>query len=135
MEADWACSHQGVICLSGLIIDACGWAALVDARLNLDVAMAPIIGSPKLLVLDSVAKELESLSNKRSGLLLDLLEQRSERMPDIEGMKHTDDMLVKVSVDSGWPVLTVDKRLKERLVSAGGSYIEVTSGYSLRLVD
>ena len=135
MEADWACSHQGVICLSGLIIDACGWAALVDARLNLDVAMAPIIGSPKLLVLDSVARELESLSNKRSGLLLDLLEQRSERMPDIEGMKHTDDMLVKVSVDSGWPVLTVDKRLKERLVSAGGSYIEVTSGYSLRLVD
>ena len=124
-----------MICLSGLIIDACGWAALVDARLNLDVAMAPIIGSPKLLVLDSVARELESLSNKRSGLLLDLLEQRSERMPDIEGMKHTDDMLVKVSVDSGWPVLTVDKRLKERLVSAGGSYIEVTSGYSLRLVE
>lgn len=124
-----------MICLSGLIIDACGWAALVDARLNLDVAMAPIIGSPKLLVLDSVARELERLSNKRSGLLLDLLEQRSERMPDIEGMKHTDDMLVKVSVDSGWPVLTVDKRLKERLVSAGGSYIEVTSGYSLRLVD
>ena len=124
-----------MICLSGLIIDACGWAALVDARLNLDVAMAPIIGSPKLLVLDSVARELESLSNKRSGLLLDLLEKRSERIPDIEDMKHTDDMLVKVSVDSGWPVLTVDKRLKERLVSAGGSYIEVTSGYSLRLVD
>ena len=124
-----------MICLSGLIIDACGWAALVDARLNLDVAMASIIGSPKLLVLDSVARELESLSNKRSGLLLDLLEKRSERIPDIEDMKHTDDMLVKVSVDSGWPVLTVDKRLKERLVSAGGSYIEVTSGYSLRLVD
>ena len=124
-----------MICLSGLIIDACGWAALVDARLNLDVAMAPIIGSPKLLVLDSVARELESLSNKRSGLLLDLLEKRSERVPDIEDMKHTDDMLVKVSVDSSWPVLTVDKRLKERLVSAGGSYIEVTSGHSLRLVE
>ena len=124
-----------MICLSGLIIDACGWAALVDARLNLDVAMAPIIGSPKLLVLDSVARELESLSNKRSGLLLDLLEKRSERIPDIEDMKHTDDMLVMVSVDSGWPVLTVDKRLKERLVSAGGSYIEVTSGHSLRLVE
>ena len=135
MATDWTCGHQGVICLSGLVIDACGWVALVDARLNLDVAMAPIIGSPKLLVLDSVARELESLSNKRSGLLLDLLEKRSERIPDIEDMKHTDDMLVKVSVDSGWPVLTVDKRLKERLVSAGGSYIEVTSGHSLRLVE
>jgi len=30
--------------------------------------------------------------------------------------------------------LTVDRRLKERLVSSGGSYIEVTSGPSLRLV-
>ena len=134
MATYWTCGHQGVICLSGLIIDACGWVALVDARLNLDVAMASVVGSPKLLVLDSVAKELENLSKKRSGLLLDLLEQRSERMPDIEEMKHTDDMLVKLSVDGGWPVLTVDRRLKERLVGAGGSYIEVTSGPSLRLV-
>ena len=134
MATDWTCSHQGVICLSGLIVDACGWVALIDARLNLDVAMAPVVGSPKLLVLDSVAKELENLSKKRSGLLLDLLEQRSERIPDIEDMKHTDDMLVKLSVDDGWPVLTVDRRLKERLVGAGGSYIEVTSGPSLRLV-
>ena len=123
-----------MICLSGLIVDACGWVALIDARLNLDVAMAPVVGSPKLLVLDSVAKELENLSKKRSGLLLDLLEQRAERIPDIEDMKHTDDMLVKLSVDDGWPVLTVDRRLKERLVGAGGSYIEVTSGPSLRLV-
>ena len=134
MATDWTCGHQGVICLSGLVIDACGWVALVDARLNLDVAMASVVGSPKLLVLDSVARELESLSNKRSGLLLDLLKERSERIPDIEDVKHTDDMLVKVSVDSGWPVLTVDRRLKERLVGAGGSYIEVTSGPSLRLV-
>lgn len=134
MAADWTCSHQGVICLSGLIIDACGWVALVDARLNLDVAMASVVGSPKLLVLDSVAKELESLSRKRSGLLLDLLGQRSERIPDFEDMKHTDDMLVKLSLDGGWPVLTVDRRLKERLIGAGGSYIEVTSGPSLRLV-
>ncbi len=120
--------------MSSVLIDACGWVALVDARLNLDVAMASVAGSPRLLVLDSVAKELDNLSKNRGGLLLDLLEQRSERMSDIEGMKHTDDMLVELSVESGWPVLTVDRRLKERLVSAGGSYIEVTSGPSLRLV-
>ena len=124
-----------MICLSGLIIDACGWVALVDARLNLDSAMASVVGSPKLLVLDSVAKELENLSNKREGLLLDLLERRSERIPDIEGMKHTDDMLGKLSLDGKWPVLTVDKRLKERLIGVGGSYIEITSGPSLRLVE
>ena len=120
--------------MSSVIIDACGWVALVDARLNLDVAMASVAGSPRLLVLDSVDAELQKLSQTRGGLLLDMLEQKSERMSDIEGIKHTDDMLVDLSVESGWPVLTVDRRLKERLVSAGGSYIEVTSGPSLRLV-
>ena len=44
--------------MSSVLIDACGWVALVDARLNLDVAMASVAGSPRLLVLDSVAKEL-----------------------------------------------------------------------------
>ena len=97
--------------MSSVLIDACGWVALVDARLNLDVAMASVAGSPRLLVLDSVAKELENLSKTRGGLLLDLLEQRSERMSDIEGIKHTDDMLVELSVESGWPVLTVDLSL------------------------
>ena len=120
--------------MSSVLIDACGWVALVDVRLNLDVAMASVAGSPRLLVLDSVNAELQKLSQTRGGLLHDLLEQKSERMSDIEGMKHTDDMLVELSVESGWPVLTVDRRLKERLVSAGGSYIEVTSGPSLRFV-
>ena len=120
--------------MSSVLIDACGWVALVDARLNLDVAMASVAGSPRLLVLDSVDAELQKLSQTRGGLLLDLLEQKSERMSDIEEMKHTDDMLVELSVESGWPVLTVDWRLKERMVSAGGSYIEVTSGPALRLI-
>ena len=40
--------------MSSVLIDACGWAALVDARLNLDVAMASVAGAPRLLVLDSV---------------------------------------------------------------------------------
>lgn len=121
--------------MSSVLIDACGWVALVDARLNLDIAMASVAGAPRLLVLDSVDAELQKLSQTRGGLLLDLLEQRSEKMSDIEGMKYTDDMLVELSGESGWPVLTVDRRLKERLISSGGSYIEVTSGPSLRLVD
>ena len=120
--------------MSSVLIDACGWVALVDAKLNLDVSMASVAGSPRLLVLDSVAKELGNLSKTRGGLLLDLLELRSDRMSDIEGMKHTDDMLVELSVEGGWPVLTVDRQLKERLVSSGGTYIEVTSGPALRLV-
>ena len=43
-------------------------------------------------------------------------------------------MLVELSVESGWPVLTVDRRLKERLVSSGGSYIEVTS-IKIRIIE
>tara|TARA_B100000902_G_scaffold9082_2_gene11359 strand:+ start:6896 stop:7261 length:366 start_codon:yes stop_codon:yes gene_type:complete len=121
--------------MSSVLIDACGWAALVDAKLNLDSAMASVAGSPKLLLLDSVASELHALAKKRSGLLLDLLEKRSERISDIEGMSHTDDMLVSLAIEMGSPVLTVDRRLKERLVSSGGSYIEVTSGPSLRRVE
>ena len=77
---------------------------------------------------------MDNLSKTRGGLLLDLLEQKSERMSDIEGIKHTDDMLDVLSVESSWPVLTVDRRLKERLDSSGGSYIEDTSGPALRLV-
>lgn len=120
--------------MSSVLIDACGWVALVDARLNLDVAMAQVAGAPRLLLLESVAAELQALGDRRGGLLLDLLDARCERMSDVEEMTHTDDMLVSLSVEGGWPVLTVDRRLKERLVSAGGSYIEVTSGPALRRV-
>jgi len=44
-------------------------------------------------------------------------------------------MLIELSKTNNWPVLTVDRRLKERLVSSGASYIEVTSGPTLRLVS
>ena len=55
-------------------------------------------------------------------------------MPNIQGIKHTDDMLIKLSMERSWPVLTVDRELKERLINSGGSYIEVTSRRVLRLI-
>ena len=120
--------------MSGVLIDACGWVALVDARLNLDSAMLEVAGSPNYILLNSVNKELYELSKTRGGLLLELLSSRCEMREDVVGMNHTDDMLVDISKTNGWPVLTVDRRLKERLVSVGASYIEVTSGPALRLV-
>ncbi|HJN70378.1 MAG: hypothetical protein QF500_00080 [Candidatus Thalassarchaeaceae archaeon] len=120
--------------MSGVLIDACGWVALVDARLNLDSAMLEVAGSPNYILLNSVNKELHELSKRRGGLLLELLSSRCEMREDVVGMNHTDDMLVDISKTNGWPVLTVDRRLKERLVSVGASYIEVTSGPALRLV-
>ena len=116
-----------------VLVDACGWVAMMDAGLNLDEAMKNVVGKVDLLVLDSVQNELELLSQRKKGLLLELLVNRSERVPDIEGMSHPDEMLVQMSTANGWPVLTVDRQLKERLIGSGGSYIEVTSGRSLRL--
>ena len=116
-----------------VLVDACGWVAMMDAGLNLDEAMKNVVGKADLLVLDSVQNELELLSQRKKGLLLELLVNRSERVPNIEGMSHPDEMLVQMSTANGWPVLTVDRQLKERLIGSGGSYIEVTSGRSLRL--
>ena len=118
-----------------VLVDACGWVAMMDGGLNLDEAMKNVVGKADLIVLDSVQNELELLSQRRKGLLLELLVVRSERVPDIEGMSHPDEMLIQMSTANGWPVLTVDRQLKERLIGSGGSYIEVTSGRSLRLVS
>ena len=118
----------------GVLVDACGWAALMDAGLNLDEAMKGVVGQADLMVLECVQRELELLSQHRTGLLLGLLESRSEKVSDLDGMTHPDEMLVTLSGSSGWPVLTVDRGLKERLISSGCSYIEVTSGRFLRLV-
>ena len=118
----------------GVLVDACGWAALMDAGLNLDEAMKGVVGQADLMVLECVQLELELLSQQRKGLLLGLLESRSEKVSDLDGMVHPDEMLVTLSGSSGWPVLTVDRGLKERLIASGCSYIEVTSGRFLRLV-
>ena len=116
----------------GVLVDACGWASLVDAGINLDISLGKVVGEAQLKVTRGVKEELDRLSKTRSGLLLDLLYSRSE-IVEFEDA-HTDDSLLSISAEMSWPVLTVDKGLKSRLVSSGCSYIEVTSGPSLRLV-
>jgi rRNA-processing protein FCF1 len=121
--------------LDCVLIDACGWAALVDAELNIDISMSKIIGKPRYLLLEKVKQELESLSKQRRGLLLDLLDKKSELIQAPMGLRHTDQMLLELSRENGWPVLTIDRRLKERLINTGGSYIEITSKNVLRLIQ
>ncbi|HJM77737.1 MAG: hypothetical protein QGF28_06390 [Candidatus Thalassarchaeaceae archaeon] len=118
----------------GVLVDTCGWISLVDAGLNLDSSLGEVVGEANLILIDSVRDELEALDAERRGLLLDLLYVRADSAT-AEGISHTDDALVTLSVQNSWPVLTVDRRLKERLIDAGGSYIEVTSGPALRLVS
>jgi rRNA-processing protein FCF1 len=117
----------------GVLVDACGWVSLVDAGLNLDISLNETIGEAELKITDSVRRELDSLAGSRGGLLLDLLYSRAEVVKSDEG--HTDTSLVEISIDTGWPVLTVDRGLKRKLVERGCSFIEVTSGPSLRLVE
>ena len=117
----------------GVLVDACGWVSLVDAGLNLDISLNETIGEAELKVTDSVRRELDSLAGSRGGLLLDLLYSRAEFVKSDEG--HTDTNLVEISIETGWPVLTVDRGLKRKLVERGCSVIAVTSGPSLRLVE
>ena len=116
----------------GVLVDACGWVSLVDAGLNLDISLNETIGEAELKITDSVRMELDSLAGSRGGLLLDLLYSRAEVVKSDVG--HTDTNLVEISFETGWPVLTVDRGLKRKLVERGCSFIEVTSGPSLRLV-
>ena len=119
----------------GVLVDACGWVALTEARLNLDSSMKEVVGTAELKLLESVDRELGVLSVKQKGLLLELLRKRCEVIHDLEGVRHPDEMLTILSSENGWPVLTVDTNLKRRLIEEGGSYIEVASGRYLRLVQ
>ena len=118
----------------GVLVDACGWAALIDADLNIDSVMTDFLGEFEFKVIESVNDELQRVPLKRRKLSLKLLEIKCEIIPDIENMSHTDDMLLNISLENSWPVLTVDKELKERLIKSGGSYIEVTSSRNLRII-
>lgn len=120
--------------LVGVLVDACGWAALIDADLNIDSVMTDILGEFEFKVIESVNDELQRVPLKRRKLSLKLLEIKCEIIPDIENMNYTDDMLLNISLENSWPVLTVDKELKERLIKSGGSYIEVTSSRNLRII-
>ena len=116
-----------------VLVDACGWVSLIDAGLNLDISLNEVVGKAELKITAGVRDELESLSKTRGGLLLDLLYSRSEVVDSESG--HTDDALLAIATENRWPVLTVDRILKKRLVEEGCSYIEVTSGPSLRIVE
>ncbi|MCP2507627.1 MAG: hypothetical protein NLN64_04985 [Candidatus Thalassarchaeaceae archaeon] len=117
-----------------VLVDACGWAALMDAKLNVDSALIGVIGEFELILMERVKEELDELSKTKRNLLLSLLEVKSTLVANIKGLTYTDDMLIKMSIENSWPVLTVDRELKERLINSGGSYIEVTSRKILKLI-
>ena len=121
--------------LLDLIIDACGWAAVVDARLNIDLELLSLMGRPRWVLPEGVKAELERLAQTRQGLLLDLLFSRAVVEATNGGWTHPDDHVVHIAGTQDAAVLTVDRALKGRLMQAGIPIIEVVDGARLRKVD
>jgi rRNA-processing protein FCF1 len=122
--------------MGDVLIDACGWVALVDASINIDIALSKVIGPPHFILLDMVLEELEELDAGRPhsrNLILDLLRQRSTLIE--HSAMHTDDALLEVAVQRNIPILTVDAEMKRRTLESGLGVLEIVKGKRVRLVD
>ncbi len=120
--------------VASILIDTCGWVAVVEARINIDLALKNQLGTIEIKVTQSVMNELEHLAKQESrNLLMDLLQERAELVSG-QGA-HTDDELLNLAVCHQWPVLTVDKNLKNRLYNANASVIEVHGSKRLRYIE
>jgi len=117
-----------------VIIDSCGWVALIEAGINIDISMNELVGPYQLVLIPSVEQEINKLNTGGSNLLLELLQSKSIPQ-DVSGDSHTDDQILSLARDKGWPVLTVDRELKRRLIEASCSVIEVVANKRLRLAS
>ena len=82
--------------MGDVLIDACGWVALIDAGLNIDSALSSLIGPPHFILLPSVLEELTLIQEKRTlrnTIMLELLLQRSTMVEEKSG--HTDDLMTQ----------------------------------------
>ena len=78
-----------------IIVDSCGWVAIIDASINFESELERMFGSYNLILIDLVEHELQDLENdrpKRRSLLLDLLKQKSISMKSAS-LGHTDDLI------------------------------------------
>ena len=122
-----------------VLIDACGWVAVIDSGMNFDAELLHILGRPQLLLLPKVEEELERLDALRprgKKLLLAMLAVKSETIvPSLEAGEHTDDQLADLAHSSGMIVLTVDIPLKKRLFERAVPVLEVTKNKRLHLIE
>ncbi len=122
--------------MGDVLIDACGWVALIDGSFNIDVALSNLVGPPHFILIDLVQEELEEIeANRPRGkkLMLDLLQQRSTYVE--HPTMHTDDALIEIADQRGIPILTVDANLKRRALGKGIAILEVVKGKNIRLVN
>ncbi len=120
-----------------VLIDACGWVACMDARLNVEQELEALLGPCSWTIIPSVMQELERLQPQRprsKPLLLGLLEQKAT-VVDVPFAGHTDNQLLSLACEEGWPVLTVDTELKRRLFEANVPVVEVKQSKRLALIE
>ena len=122
-----------------IIIDACGWVAIIDGGINFEIELEHLIGNFELIVLPEITEELEKLSLKRArknSLLLDLLAKKSNQINYIShDLRHTDEIIYDLALNQNLAVLTVDKNLKMRLFKSGIDVIEVVQNNHLKLIE
>jgi len=122
--------------MGDVLIDACGWVALIDGAFNIDASLSQLVGPPQFILVDLVLDELETIEASRprgKRLMLDLLLQRSTLI-DSQPI-HTDDVLLEIAIERGIPILTVDADLKRRSLDAGVGILEVLKGKNIRFVN
>jgi len=122
--------------MGDVLIDACGWVALIDGSFNIDLALSKIVGPPHFILIDLVLEELEEIEENRprgKNLMLDLLLQRST-LVEHKAM-HTDDALLEIANEQNIPLLTVDANLKRRSLENGIGILEIVKGKNMRLIN
>ena len=122
--------------MGDVLIDACGWVALIDGAFNIDASLSQLVGPPHFILIDLVLDELETIEASRprgKRLMLDLLLQRST-MVDSNPI-HTDDVLLQIAIERDIPILTVDADLKCRSIDAGVGILEIVKGKNIRFIN
>ena len=120
-----------------IIVDSCGWVAIIDANINFELELERMFGSFDLILLDIVDNELQNLDldrPRRKSLLLDMLRNKSTLVSS-NFSSHTDDYIFDLASKGSYSVLTIDKILKKRLYQSGISVIEVAKSNHLRLIE
>ena len=120
-----------------IIVDSCGWVAIIDANINFEVELERMFGTFQLVLLDTVDNELSNLESsrpRRKSLLLEMLKNKSNLVSGSVN-SHTDDQIFELACSDSYSVLTIDKILKKRLYQQGISVIEVAKNNHLRLID
>ena len=120
-----------------IIVDSCGWVAIIDANINFELELERMFGTFQLVLLDTVDNELSNLESsrpRRKSLLLEMLRNKSNLVSGSIN-SHTDDQIFELACSDSYSVLTIDKILKKRLYQQGISVIEVAKNNHLRLID